>query len=186
MGSELFGLKEGGNTLSSKLDRYYGVEYGQLHYLQIEIEKTMALKRAKGDFDQNMTLSEKAKRDGIKWWINHAKISKKKISHGTATLTLPLMHQMRAGGATTGQRNTGGRWSLKNSLCALMENNFWLSIVAFNHFLMITDTAILTFSQITQLQWLIYIIWVAPIPPSVMRFPGKFGCGVKKGTCGSQ
>ena len=33
-----------------------GVEYGQLYYRQIEKEKTIALKRTKSDFDQNMVL----------------------------------------------------------------------------------------------------------------------------------
>ena len=40
-----------------------GVEYGQLYYRQIEIEKTIALKRDRVDFDQNMILSHKAKND---------------------------------------------------------------------------------------------------------------------------
>ena len=55
-----------------------GVEYGQLYYRQIEIEKTIALKIARGDFDQNMILSHDKAKNDIKWWLAHAKISKRK------------------------------------------------------------------------------------------------------------
>ena len=92
-----------------------GLEYGQLYYRQIEIEKTIALKRARGDCDQNMILSHKAKND-IKWWLAHAKNSKRKISHGNATIILYTDASNQGWGATTTQENTGGRWSPEEQL----------------------------------------------------------------------
>ncbi|XP_068680072.1 uncharacterized protein [Montipora foliosa] len=92
-----------------------GIEYGQLYYRQIEIEKTIALKRARGDFDKNMILSHKAKND-IKWWLAHAKNSKRKISHGNATIILYTDASNQGWGATTSQENTGGRWSPEEQL----------------------------------------------------------------------
>ena len=44
------------------------VEYAELFYRQLEIDKTLALKETKGNFDAHMTLSDRARSD-IKWWI---------------------------------------------------------------------------------------------------------------------
>ena len=91
-----------------------GVEYGQLYHRQIEIEKTIALKRARGGFDQNMILFHKAKND-IKWWIA-TKNCKRKTSHRNATITLYTDASNQGWGATTSQENKGGRWSPKEQL----------------------------------------------------------------------
>ena len=47
-----------------------GVEFGQLFYRQLEIDKAAALKLHKGDFDQSMVLSDIAKQDLV-WWIEN-------------------------------------------------------------------------------------------------------------------
>jgi len=60
------------------------VEYAELFYRQLEIDKTLALKETKGNFDAHMTLSDRARSD-IKWWIENCQISKRAISHGKTT-----------------------------------------------------------------------------------------------------
>ena len=58
-----------------------GVEYGQLFYRQLEIDKIAALKLHKGDFEMPMQLSAVARADA-NWWITSALTSKKKIDLG--------------------------------------------------------------------------------------------------------
>ena len=60
-----------------------GVEFRQLFYRQLEIDKAAALKLHKGDFDQSMVLSDIAKQDLV-WWIEKVGMGKK-ISHGYTT-----------------------------------------------------------------------------------------------------
>jgi len=63
------------------------VEYAELFYWQLEIDKTLALKETKGNFDAHMTLSDRARSD-IKWWIENCQISKRAISHGKIDFTM--------------------------------------------------------------------------------------------------
>ena len=86
------------------------VEYAELFYWQLEIDKTLALKETKGNFDAHMTLSDRARSD-IKWWIANCQISKKAISYGKIDFTMYTDASTLGWGATLGQTTTGGRWS---------------------------------------------------------------------------
>lgn len=86
------------------------VEYAELFYRQLEIDKSTALKEAKGNFDALMTCSDRAISD-IKWWIADAQSSKKSISHGPIALTMHTDASLLGWGATIGEKTTGGEWS---------------------------------------------------------------------------
>ena len=58
------------------------VEFGELFYRQVEIDKSTALKAAKGTFDAYLALSDRAKSD-MQWWISDALLSKNAINHGS-------------------------------------------------------------------------------------------------------
>lgn len=85
------------------------VEFGELFYRQLEIEKAWALKVNFGNFDTNMTVSELAKKD-IQWWIHNAHTSVRKISHGKPELTLQTDASLQGWGAALDDISTGGRW----------------------------------------------------------------------------
>lgn len=89
------------------------VEFAELFYRQIEIEKALALKHSCGNFDANMVLSPLAHQD-ITWWIDNARVSKRKISHGAPQLTLSTDASMSGWGAALENNvSTGGRWTLQ-------------------------------------------------------------------------
>ena len=44
--------------------------HGPLFYWQLQLDKVMALRASKGDFNTLMTLSETSKSD-LQWWISH-------------------------------------------------------------------------------------------------------------------
>ena len=88
-----------------------GVEFGQLFYRQLEIDKAAALKLHKGDFDQTMMLSDIAKQDLV-WWIENVGMGKK-ISHGNPVIVLKTDASLTGwgGGAVLKDKDTGGRWT---------------------------------------------------------------------------
>ena len=87
-----------------------GVEFGELFYRQLEIEKSASLKSKKGNFDANMSLSEKARSD-IQWWISNAHLSKKVINHGGIDFTMSTDASLLGWGASLENTTAGGRWS---------------------------------------------------------------------------
>ena len=63
------------------------VMFAPLYYRTIEIEKSDALMKAKGNYDQKMTLSENAKRD-LLWWIENIDHSYNMISRDSPNLIM--------------------------------------------------------------------------------------------------
>ena len=64
-----------------------GVQYAELFYKQLEIDKAQALRAANGNFDSTMSLSSIAITD-IPWWLEHATKCKMKINQGGFNMTL--------------------------------------------------------------------------------------------------
>ena len=74
-----------------------GVEFAELFYRQLEIEKSEALKYAIGNFEAIMELSHTALGD-IQWWLDNALSSKRHVSHGVMELATDSGY--RQGGGT--------------------------------------------------------------------------------------
>ena len=87
-----------------------GVEYAQLFYRQIEIEKSAALTLAKGNFEERMILSQSAIQE-INWWVENALKCRKKIHHGKFETTISTDASLLGWGASMPNKTTGGRWS---------------------------------------------------------------------------
>ena len=64
-----------------------GVEYAQLFYRRLEIDKIKALKESRGNYNSVMILSDTSVID-LKWWIKNVVSSFKWISHGDPLLSL--------------------------------------------------------------------------------------------------
>ena len=84
------------------------VEYAGAHFKHLEKDKIKALKRAKGNFEDRMWLSEKAL-GNIQWWrenLNNARI----IRRDEPTVELFTDASLEGWGAHTDIEQTGGRW----------------------------------------------------------------------------
>ena len=161
-----------------------GVEFGELFYRQLEIEKFVALKVEKGNFDAKMTLSDKARSD-IHWWISNAHLSNKVINHGSIDLVISTDASLLGWGASLGQKTAGGRWSnvekehhinyleLKAVLLGLQS---LCSSVSNSHVKVLTDnsTAVAYIRNMGVL-----------VLSSVMKWREKSGYGVKRNRYGS-
>ncbi len=66
---------------------FTAVEFGRLHYRQLELEKVQALKRVAGDYNKTFYLSLDAKTK-IQWWIDNIDSQIRHIEHGKITFIL--------------------------------------------------------------------------------------------------
>ena len=99
-------IREVAQLIGMMVSCFLGVEYGELFYRQLEIEKAAALKTANGNFDHTMSLSTLASAD-ISWWIRNALTSKKRIDHGKIRHTLYTDASTKGWGANLGNTTTG-------------------------------------------------------------------------------
>ena len=96
------------------------VQYGRLYYRQLEIEKTLALRKSKGNFNNYMRLSTEAQ-DELNWWINMVGSSSGAINRGNSDLELETDASGSGWGGTDGNVQIGGRWNEEEAKRA--ENN---------------------------------------------------------------
>ena len=97
---------------------FTGVEFGHLHYRQLELEKVLALKRVAGDYEKKCFLSERAKAE-IQWWSVNVNSELRHIEHGKMLFTLTTDASTEGWGAVFESilegdpQSTGGRWTLE-------------------------------------------------------------------------
>lgn len=96
------------------------VEYGRLHYRELEKEKSAALKKVHGHFDRPMRISQMAKEELI-WWSNNIDRAIRHINKGKITIRLTSDASGLGWGATDDNVQTGGRWNKLEK--ARAENN---------------------------------------------------------------
>ena len=96
--------------LGLMVSTFTAVEYGPLHYRNIEREKIEALKSSRGDFDGLMLISEAIKSD-LQWWIENLPHQKRNIDHGNADYQIISDASLLGWGAVFENERIGGRWS---------------------------------------------------------------------------
>ena len=89
--------------------------YGAIHSKNLEMNKIEALQRARGDFDQKMSLSDLARAD-IQWWITNVRRSGRPLELEKPEMTLFTDASEEGWGAHVNERATGGRWSEEEKL----------------------------------------------------------------------
>ena len=88
------------------------VQYGQLHYRHLEIDKNIALKLAKGNYLDTMCLSPSAKAD-LAWWLDNVLQSKNPISHGSIDIEITCDASKKGWGAVCNRITTQGLWTTR-------------------------------------------------------------------------
>ncbi|MEW8548334.1 MAG: reverse transcriptase domain-containing protein [Candidatus Thiodiazotropha sp.] len=112
------------------ISTFSAVEYGPLHYREIEKEKIQALKMSKGDFDCKMQVSESMKIDLI-WWINNLASQKRYIDHGNPQIVITTDASHSGWGGVYEKEKFGGRWSdseAENHINVLEMLAVWLAL----------------------------------------------------------
>ena len=83
-----------------------GVHFGELHYRQLEIYKTAALQKNKGNYDAAMHLTP-ASRSELTWWIQNVETSYKNIIVPSPDIMLTTDASTKGWGAVLGRNKTG-------------------------------------------------------------------------------
>ena len=87
-----------------------GVSHGKLYYRQLDIEKSEALHRHKGNYKAVVLLSSKAKSD-LKWWHEHLDTEFVDVRVKTPDKEVFADASDIGWGGHIGNQNTGGKWS---------------------------------------------------------------------------
>lgn len=88
------------------------VQYGQLHCRHLEIDKNIALKIAKGNYQDIMCLSPAAKAD-LGWWVDNVLQSNNPISHGKIDIEIACDASKKGWGAVCNKISTQGLWTTR-------------------------------------------------------------------------
>jgi hypothetical protein len=86
-----------------------GVMFGPLHYRHLDMDKTVALKLRKGNYNQTMTLSDEAKQE-LSWWVSSIESAYNVVSHSSADTTMTTDASKTGWGCSLDGTSTGGSW----------------------------------------------------------------------------
>ena len=84
--------------------------HGPLFYRQLEIDKVMALKASKGDFDVPLLLSVLSRSD-LKWWSIHIHTTSNPVSQGNPHITIYSDASLNRRGGVINELSPGGPFS---------------------------------------------------------------------------
>lgn len=87
-----------------------GCMYGPLHYRAIEHEKSVALRKAKGDFDAPIQISDSVKEE-LDWWVQNIATATNPVGHGHPNMVIESDASHLGWGAVCNGVSTGGRWT---------------------------------------------------------------------------
>ncbi|CAB4023700.1 Hypothetical predicted protein, partial [Paramuricea clavata] len=103
-------IQQVGEVIGLLVSNFPGVEYGPLHYRELEMAKSAALTLACGVYGAKMTLTDRCEHE-LKWWITNLPNSTHKIIHGKPFAIIQSDASTQGWGAVREGTSTGGRWS---------------------------------------------------------------------------
>ena len=86
------------------------VQFGELYYRRLQINKIAALRQNQGDYDAVMNLSEHSKAE-LLWWINNITQSQRLLLTSNPDLILTTDASLLGWGALLNGMETRGHWS---------------------------------------------------------------------------
>ena len=86
------------------------MEFGPLHYRNLEKDKIQALTASKGNYQGQVQLS-KSSHGELQWWIDNIASSHNCITHEKPPVTIQSDASTAGWGAALSGQSTGGRWS---------------------------------------------------------------------------
>ena len=107
---QLCTLKDLAKLIGSLVALFPGVEYGPLHYREMESHKSSELKRHRGDFKKKTALTKTIYQE-LDWWIDNIQSAFKKIDHGLPHICIKTDASKIGWGATCDGKTTQGCWS---------------------------------------------------------------------------
>ena len=100
-------IREVAQVIGVLVSSFPGVQFGPLHYRNLERDKISALKNNKGNFESPMTLSSWAETE-LNWWINNIDSAFKPILPDHPTITITTDASTSGWGAVLADSRAGG------------------------------------------------------------------------------
>jgi len=82
-----FIIPEVASFLGTLVSSFPGVQFGPLHYRQVEVDKERDLKLNQGNFDALMTLSSDSSSEAC-WWFSNIQSASKKIQQSSPDVVI--------------------------------------------------------------------------------------------------
>ena len=118
-------IREVARVIGMLTASFPGVMFGPLHYRHLDMDKTIALKLRKGNYNKTMTLSDEAKHE-LSWWVSSVENAYNVVSHGQVDTTMTTDASKTGWGCSLGSISTGGSWD-----CGESEKHInWLEVKA--------------------------------------------------------
>ena len=92
------------------MSNFPAVKYGQLHYRNLETNKSNALKANKGNYKGIACLTQHSRAEII-WWLSNADVLYNDITTSAVRFVLTTDAPKAGWGAVTKDNKTGGRWT---------------------------------------------------------------------------
>ncbi|CAB3983293.1 Hypothetical predicted protein [Paramuricea clavata] len=102
-------IREVARVIGMLTASFPGVMFGPLHYRHLDMDKTVALKIRKGNYNKTMTLSDEAKHE-LSWWVSSIESAYNVVSHGQADTTMTTDASKTGWGCSLSGTPTGGSW----------------------------------------------------------------------------
>ena len=93
---------------------FSAVQFGKLHYRQLERAKIAALKENSGNYDAKMLISVSMKNE-LQWWIDNILQSYRDIVQAPFRLTITSDASLQGWGACCNTQKAGGRWTTEEA-----------------------------------------------------------------------
>jgi hypothetical protein len=100
-------LRELAHVIGLLVSSLPGVQFGELHYRKLEINKTAALQSNKGNYDAVTQLTQDSRSDLI-WWVQNIDTAYKNITVTSPDITLTTDSSTKGWGAVLEENKTGG------------------------------------------------------------------------------
>ena len=90
---------------------FSAVEFGPLHYRELETQKIITLRYSKGDFNAKMIITHSMKAE-LDWWIKNVLHAVRKINHRPPKMVIITDTSLSGWGAVCDDMRIRSRWSL--------------------------------------------------------------------------
>ena len=159
------------------MSTFSAIEYGKLHYREIEKEKSFALKRNKGNYEAVMNITQNMKLE-LKWWFTNIQDQQRKTTHGNPEITIQTDASLVGWEAVSEGCQIGGRLSeieRGKHINALELKAILFALKAFSEKIVGKHIKVLTGNS-TAVSSL--TTWEAPNLSCAIQLAKKFGHGV--------
>ena len=136
LNGEVFTIRFIAHVIGKIVSSLPGVEFGRLHYRNMERDKIKALANNRGDFDGHLHLSESAKQE-LRWWLDNVMLAYRRIGHAAITYVFQTDASDSGWGitcTTNDSLQSQGLWSQEQGLLHINVRELYVVFICLTTF----------------------------------------------------